>query len=899
MSYNNNSTNFNFNVTSGSSSSPDNPSISPTRNSSNSTLNTNNYNAIHNTLRCLENGSNHHSGSNSTSTILQTNELGLNNDYAANLSYDNGYLGFDYQGEERIDYSNALLKENKNSQNILSKLNADVDNLDSNRVYTGFAENFNDHQLDVKTQNQLVFDVLPSFEMYHSFQYSAPNGSFENPNDFPPDYFHKIDAPNYAASSIGSESALTPGIPSSASNNFDNVNDDFFSSSALVTPAISTTSTAAASSYSVPCSSVSDTAPVYAPATPSPPPATPDTHPADATFDQEIEKNIIDKAHTLPNYDSFDIKVDVFVTKDVPCPNQKPEMESMLKEYTSGDVVHGYVVVQNTSDEPLEFQMFHVTLEGYTSIIDEKNRKQIVKRFLTMVDLSASWSSGCISPSSNISFEALSKDSEGCILGLRNDRVLEPHTKYKKFFTFKFPYNLLDNVCRHQHEVHTLLPPSFGVDTVKRKHKNADIDINPVTHYGHLGSRGSPLLTNDLSQPNLSVSYGINARLIGISPRQPTKLSVLKDQEYSLRFIPFGFAVPLYSSKTGLNLICENIEHEFKIANDALKLKIEGEKDRYGDDDVKIQQLGMTSSSASSIQDLKFPLRNKSLGGYTDEPKVETQLTYLLNGSVTSSFLRKLKGGKKSSVDSTKSGLITVSTSVPKDGLPYRSPPHLRKTNEISNLSEAGYKNYDSLSSSLSMNEKRKLSSLKLHFNFLPSDHSMDLVPPEIKSIKPSLIVMNIFSSSSIPIKLSSDLFASKDFNKLKTKFEKYFDTYNELESKFESNSLSINDHLDTEIMLDIKSMKDIQVEKHQLAVFDYSMNDKQNDWKHSDDPNVWEKNIDLSLNFKDNISETLVPNFQGCLLSRVYCINVNVVFKNGQSCELVVPIRIRKFDDF
>ncbi|CAM9012411.1 unnamed protein product [Wickerhamomyces anomalus] len=112
------------------------------------------------------------------------NQLGQSHIANDQEDQDNGFE------DERIDYTNAMLRERKKSQEILSKLNASQGELGSNKVQIGFAQHVNDDhfkQMDTKTQNQLVFDVLPSFEMYHAFQFTS---STENSNVEPPDYFN-------------------------------------------------------------------------------------------------------------------------------------------------------------------------------------------------------------------------------------------------------------------------------------------------------------------------------------------------------------------------------------------------------------------------------------------------------------------------------------------------------------------------------------------------------------------------------------------------------------------------------------------------------------------------------------------------------------------------------------
>lgn len=62
--------------------------------------------------------------------------------------------------------------------------------------------------------------------------------------------------------------------------------------------------------------------------------------------------------------------------------------------------------------------------------------------------------------------------------------------------------------------------------------------------YGHLGTKGSPILTNDLCSDNLSVSYTIDARVVGKDAKR-NELTIMKEKEYNLRLIPFGFCQPL------------------------------------------------------------------------------------------------------------------------------------------------------------------------------------------------------------------------------------------------------------------------------------------------------------------------------------------------------------------
>lgn len=144
----------------------------------------------------------------------------------------------------------------------------------------------------------------------------------------------------------------------------------------------------------------------------------------------------IDKLYSLPKL-TTPIEIDIRVTKQPAVVDKKADDESILKEYTSGDIIHGYVVIENRSNQRLNFEMFYVTLEGRATTVDRNCGKRTVKRFLRMVDLSASWSYTTIEVANGLNYVPGHKDFENCFVGLNNSRVLEPFTKYKKFFMFK------------------------------------------------------------------------------------------------------------------------------------------------------------------------------------------------------------------------------------------------------------------------------------------------------------------------------------------------------------------------------------------------------------------------------------------------------------------------------
>ena len=276
-------------------------------------------------------------------------------------------------------------------------------------------------------------------------------------------------------------------------------------------------------------------------------------------IDQVDDENIfIDKIYSLRNRNSSSVVVDIKIMKRPVRPNTEVELESMLKEYTSGDIIHGYVTICNVTTAPIKFEMFYVSLEGYMSMYDPKNRRKTIKRFLRSVDMSASWSYSHIEISSGMHYEAGAMDqNDGTVLGLSNDRTLLPKVKYKKYFMFKLPNQLLDSSCKHEHFKHCQMPPSFGLDRYFNNGQYAGIEVNPILCYGHNGIKASPILTTDLCPDYFSINYSIDAKIVGLDQtpnlaekqqkHNKDRLYIIKDHRYNLRFIPFS--VPLLEYK--------------------------------------------------------------------------------------------------------------------------------------------------------------------------------------------------------------------------------------------------------------------------------------------------------------------------------------------------------------
>ncbi|RCK58845.1 Ubiquitin ligase-binding protein BUL1 [Candida viswanathii] len=349
----------------------------------------------------------------------------------------------------------------------------------------------------------------------------------------------------------------------------------------------------------------------------------------------------IDKLHKLPH---SPIDIQIYVTKQVPQPNVPNELETRLKEYTSGDFVNGYITVTNTSDQPQEFGLFTVSLEGTIKEVERnpnatglshKFLKILMKKFLKMYDLNASYGYVAVPNSAGIEYEVFSNDAlDGAIMGLPDDRILQPHMTYKKFFTFKFPHRLLDNACINSLLPHLLPPPSMGVDRTCFYNRGESMQLNKALGYGFLNLRGTPLLTRDYSFDDLSVSYTIEAKFIDrLNSKEPfshdeinrgdqdSEYAISKSAQYFLRFIPDlkeqvayckkfhvgGYPVNGIGGKFLLQYLKKTTWRDIQLQNGNIEKEIDEKLMRLEltPDEMKDKNLVIHDSHSSDVVDVK------------------------------------------------------------------------------------------------------------------------------------------------------------------------------------------------------------------------------------------------------------------------------------------------------
>ena len=305
----------------------------------------------------------------------------------------------------------------------------------------------------------------------------------------------------------------------------------------------------------------------------------------------------VDKIHEFPHRRVNNLDIKVVLTKDAVLPNTPSEPQNLLREYSSGEFLNGYVTITNRSTKPIKFEGFYVSLEGSINVKNRETKQVTKKFFLKMHDLSATWSYGNVELSSGVAYSCAAIDSgDGSQLGLPNSKVLDPKTKYKKYFCFKIPKKILDNNCKHQHASHLAIPPSFGIN--RNKYENSFIDINDLLGYGHLGFRGSPVLTPDLASYDKYVSSALKKNTSGILSGSKLKCGFTNEGS----FINYDISCRLVmkDEKASIPYVLNDTSYNLRIIPNTLS---SNEKYKYNDNKSSIIDVDSLKKQLSTIYD--------------------------------------------------------------------------------------------------------------------------------------------------------------------------------------------------------------------------------------------------------------------------------------------------------
>lgn len=664
---------------------------------------------------------------------------------------------------------------------------------------------------------------------------------------------------------------------------------------------------------------------------------------------------VLDNIDRLQKVHSSPIDIQIFVAKDVPQPHVSNELETRLKEYTSGDLVNGWIIITNKSDKPVDFGLFTVSLEGTvkaterdTSVAAEftmrKFKKVLIRKFLKMYDLNASYGYAHVPNSAGIEYEAYSTDQhDGCVLGLPNERVLQPHVQYKKFFTFRFPSKLLDNNCLDDIFIHNCPPPSVGFDRTCFYNRGDSVQLNKALGYGFLNVRGTPLLTRDYSFENISVSYTIEAKFIdkvgedkALVTEHEINLAdseanyvIAKHNQYFLRFIPdlrqqikyynqgYHFLTSTFGTLGIDGKLFQNIVQlvTWRSFNE-LNQQIENEIDVL----LTSTELSEEQIKHKNLLDVNQDFTSKTHRDIDSKERVARQVYYDRGESDELDELARYQdrrmvglaqiavfGKKRKSIllSLVRIGSLKLYVGVPHQILPYCSPKLLMKYNSGGDEmpDDTSLRPVLSALSSSNMleiyNRDAMDSLLAVDIELVFEADSSSTQPPHISSIETNLILWLFNTEYPLPVVLEYDFFYH---NPHATPRQEHVDdvelTRQNLQHLKDQASNYINflrankTFISKKSYLYLKAIRTLGIKKDTIKDYFMTLTNKHDDiinaegsWKPTQLPNHkirWVKKLSVPLHVLNKNNITLIPSFQNCLVGRLYCLQVQVKYKGS-----------------
>lgn len=631
----------------------------------------------------------------------------------------------------------------------------------------------------------------------------------------------------------------------------------------------------------------------------------------DELFDEECfdiwENTILANVHHLKNLTNSktliakDLLVEIFMTEEVVQKGMKPSFKDPSKqEYQQGDYIHGFVTIKNSSSQPIPFDMVYVVFEGMVTVYDNNGgmidvRKPLrVEKYLNMLDLFALWSYANIDrlvtdhgdPHDWCDNEIDPYDN--ALLSIDAKRLFQPNVTYKRYFTFKIPDVLLDDICEyHGLPLHTLVPPTLG--KLRR---------------GEAGPSGDSTI-RDLSFIDACLSYTVEARVIGRSSdfyKSDPKdhYVVAKESICPIRVIPYTKSEQIYNART--------MNHEISIFYAAFESTV-----REKIEEAEALLAGSTANAFLSPQ----ASRDSS---YTKLNQLYTHMntTFEKSSSSSKSFLEQnyqfVCPLKRRTLTASKDiGFISLST--PKHE--YRStyiPPLKFRTGTVPDQNTL-------LTIPLDLTFFYRLNSLKQ-----PSI-------PRIKTITAEVVALTVKSEKyPIPVEFNHEMcFRDREVYK---GLKHSVDNFDLIVIKPNKKKLQKITHylkhlgsdvfkVETKLYNDLRSLSFLATKYLSLPVSQlaFSLDDtstrtsnvkdiEEKPWSEeqaeSPEYSIFSKKLNVHLNTKhckpklphgsDNFEDfTLVPSFQLCFLARMYYIRILVHLHSGECLEIPMPLHIDK----
>ncbi|KAK6466020.1 BUL1-like protein [Scheffersomyces coipomensis] len=680
-------------------------------------------------------------------------------------------------------------------------------------------------------------------------------------------------------------------------------------------------------------------------------------HPIDpndeSTFNQDSaeiwENTILANVHKLSNISKLknsptaDLDINITVTEKICQKGIKPTIIDISdKEFKQGDYIHGYVTIINKSDKPIPFDMVYVVFEGTLTILDNNNgvldtsKPLSVFKFLNMLDLFASWSYANIdrlvtdNGDPHDWCDGETDPYDNTVLSIDVKRLFQPNVTYKRFFTFKVPDKLLDDICEDHGLIrHCDLPPSLGIS---RNSLPASVLM------AHKESR-----IRDLTFIDSAITYSVDARIIGRSHdynylmEERDRYIIAKDAVCPIRVIPTNNE-DIYNKKA----IYEESKLFYKAFHDLIKEKVDFAEDLLN---VSTQSRGgLFNLTPQSSRDSLTPSISNSNGNIHKLRQLYqiADINYL-NENVKlkksdhkqfdDDYYQYLLPFKKKSLTGNVKILGVLSLSSPKtiysvDYIPpikFRDPAKTYST-QITIPLELSYV-IESLGGSGSSSGLG--SSSKVQF-------------PEIKSLHVELVVLTIKSKKyPIPIEFNHDLcFKDREISSSKNQEIDNFDNivtkqYNTYVTKISHIIKTLGNDLikfETKLYKDIRALSQLQTKYINLSIVDFDLFSRHDNtslglqksiktipWEHETISNsttstvnnhsLYSKKFEIKLDLSNCHLKgmealhnqagfdylTLVPNFQTCLISRLYYFKITVKLMNGESLIVNVPLSIER----
>lgn len=641
------------------------------------------------------------------------------------------------------------------------------------------------------------------------------------------------------------------------------------------------------------------------------------------------DDTILANAHKLKRLTSINkelskkLNIQIFLTEQIGRVGHKPTIiDPLLIELGQGDYLYGYILVTNNTSHKIPFDMFSVVLEGSATFGNTNNTlaqpPSRIVRLLTMFDFNASWNDACL--------DRLSTDHndphipvneidpvDHTHVNFKNDKILEPGITYKKFFTFKLPEKLLESTCEHGLVKHLQLPPTLGISknevitTLRQKWKEGgDNESNtPKIEDSKDRHKRYASYTNDLAFFDLAVDYSISARIVGKA----------SDYEHLLGKVPFphthddeyvvaneDYCYLRFIAKTNeifeLNRKLINEEAKLMYANLVSNINDKIEKGRELTSREPHELLGSPTPSlhptASHVELAK--MQQKYFADVRASHRVNTDSIY----EVLFPYKKKSVFGSSKVI-----GLAAFSTPKAEYSVPYVPLPKFQKPGQV--LPSTRIK-------------------IPMDITFIFSDKN-SVILPDFKKVSVELVALTIKSKAlPIPVMFHPEmLFENRnkgldnfDLVTIK-KFQKYAMELTKLLKELGPEALEI----DKDLIHDVKCLANLATKYDHLKIQNSTVQPASSDTAYSllsqipweletitstsatgvsEDQIRYFKKFFLNVDIKDaTLNHTtspefcLVPNFQSCLLARLYYLKINLKCPNGEKLPLRVPILLQR----